>query len=300
MEPQPESCLFNIIKGDFLYKIANETEWTRLESTHGNSKYSCWDIVFDSGVVLTQKNYRHGSKCKLKLILKSPVINEHAQATIEASCVEVGSPSLTAFGDHNHKDEAKAIERAKTLPLALLNRKITAVKLRNLLVLKPRAKGSDRQELCNPNTPKHPTRKELHKVRALIEHDYRAMCAAQTNIGSEPGQTKELGIQTRPSSSSTAVFAHRSPTLEERLQRHEESAAQGEIWLREDWEGSKHAMLRAVTAAFHDEWDKRLETAVARFRSQTTWVREMIERQEKVWKEDPRIVKTYGASNMID
>ena len=238
--------------------------------------------------MLTQKNYRHGSKCKLKLILKSPVINtEHAQATIEASCVEVGSPSNTAYD--NNKDQAEAIEFAKTLPLALLNRKISAVNLRNLLVLKQRVKRPDSQELCNPNTPNKPTREELHKIRALIEYDYRAMCAAQTNNGSEPGQTKELGIQTRPSSSSTAVFAHRPPTLEERLQRHEESTAQGEVRLREDWEDSKQAVLRTATAAFHDEYDKMAETAVARFRGQATWISEVMERQEKVWKEDPTI-----------
>ncbi len=209
MAPQPEPCPFNFIKGDFLYRTANEAEWTRLESPIGNFIFNCWDIVFDSGVILTQKNYHDGSKCSLKLILKSPVINtEHDQAIIEASCVEVGSPSITAF-DNNKTDQAEALEFAKTLPLALLNRKITAVKLRNLIALKggQGVERPDRQELQTAS------REELHKIRALIEHDYRAMCAAQTNNGSEPGQTKELGIQTRPSSSSTAVFAHRPTTL---------------------------------------------------------------------------------------
>lgn len=147
----PPEAVFIVRKGSFLYKTAaNEATWTRLRSPtepkvrHTNycePQYNIGKIRFDSGVTVTQIDLEHRILCKVKLILRPPGIKiEGEQLTVEAECVEIGNP---AFLPQDHcKDIQKAVEHAKTSPLAQLDKTITAgavVKLENFqLLLHPR------------------------------------------------------------------------------------------------------------------------------------------------------------------
>ena len=115
---------------------------------------------------------------------------------IGAECVEIHSPSFIAR--NRCMDKAKAIEHAKTLPLASLDRTITAVKLRNLSTL-----GPDGNILRYDYELKE-------RIWELIERGYRATRAAQTN-------SRERRIWTppsrEPSSSSEVIIDKDKPRV---------------------------------------------------------------------------------------
>ena len=111
-----------ITRGDFLYKLGDEAEWTRLPSPIDNVKHNCYGSTFDHGVILTQKHREQGSICCVKLILKPPAMEiEEDLPIIRAECVEIHNPSFIAR--NRCMDKAKAVEHAKTLPLASLDRR---------------------------------------------------------------------------------------------------------------------------------------------------------------------------------
>ena len=173
MAQLPELQAVRITKADFLYLTVNKNTWERLPSPDNNHIHNCYGVEFDDGVILTQSDHHAGSICRLKLILKSPVIKiKDKRFTIEAKCVEVQKPSFNA-GFHI-LDKAKAIEHAKTLPLASLSSNITAVKLRHF---------SKFDHNGDPVTYDQIFRK---RIRDLIDRGYQAyMDAAQVINGSE-------------------------------------------------------------------------------------------------------------------
>ena len=147
--------------------------WKRLPSPNNNTNHNCNGVDLDDGVILTQSDHHVGSICRLKLILKSLVIGTgNDLPSMEAECVEVQKPSFHAH-PHAH-DKAKAIEHAKTLPLASLSLNITAVKLRSFSELSPNGKSVTYDHIvCN-------------RIWNLIEGGYQAyMDAAQVTNGYE-------------------------------------------------------------------------------------------------------------------
>lgn len=117
---------FTVTRGDFLHKVGDEAEWTGLHSPVDDRKDNYYGMRSDHGETLTQKHYEHGRTCHAKLILKAPTIKtEDDQPTVEAACVGIGNPNLTTYA--HCTDKAKAIEHAKTPPLALPGTAITAL-----------------------------------------------------------------------------------------------------------------------------------------------------------------------------
>lgn len=217
---------FNIPSGDILYKIGDEDEWTRLQSPANNRRHNCYGIRFDSGVTLTQKFYDHGSICHLHLILKPPVFGwEDGEPTIEAACVKIGNATFSAHHECRHEDVATALERAKTLPLALLDQRVQTVKLRHLS--RRGGVGYDFTRLAE-------------RICALLDRGYRKWCDEVTTE-SRPRQTEKLWtILPRPSSggaSETCADGHKRKEdqhePEERLQAHRAETTDGEL-LEED------------------------------------------------------------------
>ena len=173
MAQLPKLQSVHITRADFLYVTVNKNMWKRLPSPNNKHKHNCYGVHFDDGVILTQSDHHVGSICRLKLILKSSVIGtENDLPSIEAECVEVQKPSFHAR-PHAH-DKARAIEHAKTLPLASLSLNITAVKLRSFSELSPDGKHI---------TYDHIVREQ---IRDLIDRGYQAyMDAAQVTHGPE-------------------------------------------------------------------------------------------------------------------
>ncbi|KAF6234936.1 hypothetical protein HO173_006866 [Letharia columbiana] len=252
---------FNVARGDFLYKTVNQAEWTRLPSPIDDPQHNCYGIRFDGTVTLTQKHRERGSMCRVKLILKPPIIKtEDDQTTVEAVCIRMGNPSFSAYPECHEK--VKAVEHAKTLPLATLDKTITLVKLRNLKlknlsVSREEAKRADNYELGE-------------RIWALIDHGYRGTAP--------PGQTKRINwtVLPRPSSSGSAETPTNKRTLKERLQAHQVATAEGESRLRQGLEDDRQTMVRKVTEAINGEWDKKVATAVAEHRAQTASTMEKI------------------------
>ena len=131
MAQLPELRPVHITRVDFLYVTVNDNTWKRLPLSNNNYTHNCYGVDFDDGVILTQSDRCVGSICRLKLILKSPLIGtEDDLLSIEAECVDVQEPSFDARP--RSRDKAEAIEQAKIMPLASLSSDITAVKLKNL------------------------------------------------------------------------------------------------------------------------------------------------------------------------
>lgn len=278
MAPPRELLPFAVSRGELLYKTADVAEWKTLLSPVNDPKHNCYPIKFESGVILSQNHREHGSICHVKLILKPPRMEiEDGERTVEAVCVEIREPRFSAFP--NCEDKEKAIEHAKTLPLALLDKSITSVKLRHLqgkrwTVIKP-----DDFEL-------------LERIWELIQRGYRAWGAAQMN-GSRPGQTKQLyTVLSRPSDSSTETSAELSdgstetsaekPTLDERLQAHHVATAEGEQRLRLGFEDDKQAAIRAIAVAIDGEWERKVAAAVTEYQAQRASIMERIAAEEKL------------------
>ena len=91
----------HISRADFLYKTGDEARWTRLPSPVGDKRHNCYGIKFDGGMILTQKDHKHGSVCHVKLILNSfDMLYENGRPIIEAECVEIRNPRFTARPDY--------------------------------------------------------------------------------------------------------------------------------------------------------------------------------------------------------
>lgn len=261
----PELRPFTANRGDFLYKTAVEAEWIRLPSPIDDWKHNCC-IKFDRGVMLTQKHLGRGSMCHVKLILEPPTIKtEEDQLTIEATCVVVGDPICSAYDLRKGKAKATAIEHAKTLPLALLEKTIVAVKLRNLS-----GKSIDRQGAGTPDN-----KKLGERIWALIDRGYRAAGVAAPTDASGASQAKKLyTVLPGPANGSSASGgpcekpADTRP-LKERLQAHRLAMEEGEVRLRQGLEDDRQAFLRAVTTAFNAEWDQKVAAAVAKHRARS-------------------------------
>ena len=296
-----------IARGDFLYKIGEQAEWTRLPSPIDNVKHNCYGITFDHGIILTQKHPEHGSICRVKLILKPPAMElEEDLPIIRAECFEIHNPSFTAR--NRCTDKAKAVEHAKTLPLASLDGTITAVKLRNLSLFGPLG------------TILNYDHELQERIWELIERGYRAARAAQTNGGErriwtppaqQPSSSSEVIVDKdkprvrlptpqattppQPPNNSSEIPAHKNkprvqlPTpqaatprrpstnsseipadkdnLSERLQAHQAATAEGEQELWRGLEYDRKAVLRAVTVAINGEWEKKLAAAETEYRA---------------------------------
>ena len=295
---------FTVNLGDFLYKTAaNQAEWTRLRSPKGDPRHNCHSITFDSGVTLTQTQQEHRSLCKVKLILKPPLVKfEDAQLIVEAECVEIGNPVFHAYGIA--QDRPTAVEHAKTMPLAQLDKNITAVKLRNFNFVK----NNLIQIVIRDDY------KLSKRISALIECGYRAVGATQPNGSAGPAPTTNLGTaEPGPSSGSPGAEvpaprptleeqqdAHHvataegevqsgqgseeyrppvlwiSSSLEDQLRAHHVAAAEGERWLRHEFEHNRQVMLWSVAVTINMECDRQVEVAVARYQAKTRAVTEHI------------------------
>ena len=125
MAQLPELQPVHISRADFLYITVNNNTRKRLPSRYNNYK------DFNDGVILTLSGHYVGSIRRLKLILKSPVIEtEDDLLSMEAECVEILEPSFDAR--LHSRDKAEAIEHAKTPPLASLSSDISAVEAAEL------------------------------------------------------------------------------------------------------------------------------------------------------------------------
>lgn len=245
---------FTIPRAIFLYKTANEDQWTRLQSPIDGSKYNCHDISFDRGVFISQKY--HATICSIELVLKPPTIKtENDQITVEAACVAVGNPRFLVSYTCKNKEKAVHQVEFETLPLALLDKNITLVRLM-----------FDEGRGATEKVDSH----ELGKwIRASIDHGYHAMGAEQTNA-SGLGQTKKLcTVPPGPSNDSSEVSAAK-PTLEQRLQVHEWKAEQGELHLRQVFEEERQSMLGRIKLTIDHESERRLAATVLMYRAGIT------------------------------
>ena len=226
MAQLPELQAVRVTRADFLYLTVNENMWERLPSPNDNLEHNCYGVEFNDGVILTQSDHHAGSICRLKLILKSPLLRlRHNRLTIDAKCVEVQKPSFNA-GFHS-LDKVKAIEHAKTLPLASLSSNITTVRLRRF------------SELDHNGNEFTYDRILRNRIRNLIDRGYRAYvdaaqvingselkprapptpepCNSSSNVSSYEPQTEEqqstlqamatpIATPKRPSSSSSIIY----------------------------------------------------------------------------------------------
>lgn len=284
MAPPPELRPFTVAKADFLYKTANEDEWIRLQSPVDDLEHNCNGITFDRGVLITQKHHEQGSTCRVKFILKPPLIRpEDDQVTIEATCVKIHNPGFIAHDDC--KEKAKALEHAKTLPLARLGKRITAVKLRNLSEARAGAKILRDIELSE-------------RIWGVIDLGYRDICSGQRNasrpkkLWTPPPQPSSGSAQTnasqpvklwtpprRPASGSVESFADKR-TLGERLQEHRLASEEGERKLRQALDVDRQAIIQTVTVAINGEWERQVEAQVAGYGVQRASIMEKIVAEE--------------------
>ena len=207
-----------------------------------------------------------GSMCHVKLILEPPTIKtEEDQLTIEATCVVVGDPICSAYDQRKGEAKATAIEHAKTLPLALLEKTIVAVKLRNLS-----GKSIDRQGAGTPDNNKLGER-----IWALIDRGYRAAgVAAPSDVSGASQANKLWAVFPGPANGSSASGGPcekpadtRPPKA--RLQARRLAMEEGEVQLRQGLEDGRQALLRAVTTAFNAEWDKKVAAMVTKHRARS-------------------------------
>ena len=203
MAPLPRKINpFTISRADFLYKTANDTEWIRLQSPVDDLKQNCWGIYFNSGVILQQRHGGMRSMCSVKFTLKPPAIikldhdlntvdTECEKFTVEAECVKIEDTRFKANADC--EDEAKAIEHAKTLPLALLGKTVTAMKLRNI--------SRNRAAHVNEHRPRD--HELVAWILGTIDLGYQRMNIPPTNY-SQPDQSNQLETVVPPASNGSA------------------------------------------------------------------------------------------------
>ena len=287
--PRRELQPFTITRGDFLYKTADSTEWIRLRPPIGERKHNCYGIKFDSGVILTQTHDRSGCMCEVKLILQRPILKpelgqqpnnpERENFTIEAECVEFGKPIFKALPGGNN--EARSFKFAKRLPLALLDKPITAVLLRKLSKIREGEQKPDDHEVRD-------------RILALIDLGCPKIVPAQTN-GSQPDQNKQHpafapgpsdGWRATPIRTESKVKLDNGRQLyvdgyvKQRLDAHHATTAHFERRLREYLEKDRKAMLeallQAITATFNMEWWKNVQAQVACYRTHAASAAEKI------------------------
>ena len=250
MPPEP---VFTAQKGSFLYKTASdEATWTRLRSptepevrytNYREPRFNVYKIRFDSGVTLTQTDQKHRITCNVKLILEPPCLKmEGEQLTVEAKCVEISDP---AFCPHdNCADRQQAVEHAKELPLAQLDKTITAgtvVKLENF---------------CHYRSSKIEGRIDM--IDTEIEKGYASWSTAQSNGSTEPPQTTN-GLAATPGPPHGFYMATPATewSLQEHLNAHRLRMWNEEVRLRHNWNENKKNMLRDVSAAIETECERQ-------------------------------------------
>ena len=274
---------FTVHGGDFLYKIGNQTEWIRPQPPDDGLKQNCYGIKFDSEVTIMQKHPKDESVCHVKFTLKQPIIKtEEDQLVVEAACTKVHNPHLATNGPCPDPTSQVGTLLAKTLSLAWIDRRITAVKLTRF----------SEEGLPKARSPEDRERELGGRICALIDRGYRAGLTQ----ASEPGQGKRqqdgswelIEEKAEPQPTTASGSARRGKKnwmdlaqweMEEENKRQAQqlatadgealqlATAQGERRLRKRLEYDRRALLQTVTSAINAEWDRHVGAAVAEYRT---------------------------------